>query len=348
MFNLPDLTALFGKRMQKVKVALVHDRGQQKFLVAYNPKWDQYTFPTKKAVRKQEAEPSPAEAIAALREVIGGRKIPSSDARLFGEYQIECWSGRTKKKVTYDFQVFLFDAANLPQLAPALQVPSPGQGQGPPCQLLPYRSLVNNRSVSWPTNVLARLVMEDQQVGVAVFVRQGSSEREYLMVRNAGYGGFFLPSSRLKVRVVVPLEQQNRKRPEAQLAVHELDEAARKEAVQAVCKDIGLKLGLVHLAPDYQIMVQGHQLSATFQQRRRYRFHLCKVVLGRGATSLDAAAIGRLEASLRRVYGPPGRNSSWRWVPESEIETASPATLAHSQLSPTVLLVGDGLLKIDP
>ena len=104
-----------------------------------------------------------------------------------------------------------------------------------------------------------------QHVALAVVTRWSGEGREFLMVRNANYNGYFFPASRIKE-----------------------DTTPEKEAVACLRRDTGL-FGPIRITAVRQTEPVV-QFSPRFERRRRFVFWVCRAELPEA----------KLEASLPR------------------------------------------------
>jgi hypothetical protein len=281
-------------RKQAVMVALVYDESKG-FLISFNSKWRAYAFPMRKP-RSVDFKPEGV-AIRALAECLGQRTL-SAEARPLEYLELEGPSLRTGRETCYFYQVFEVD--------PGLDLPVGRLGSR--TGFLPYEALLESDLVTWSTKELARALMEEQHVALAVITREGASGREYLMLRNANYRGYFFPASRLKT-----------------------DTTPKKAAVAAIRGDTGYDSPITIHEESAQTVADEH-FSRRFNRERKYLFHVMKATLG----DFDLTKRKNpLEVALSRTGRP------WRWFTEKQLEDPQ----AHD-LSPTVTAVLKAVIQV--
>jgi hypothetical protein len=269
-------------REQAVITAAVYDSSKG-FLVGFNEKWRAYAFPMQKP-RPTDVKPESA-AVRALAEMVG-QPLASARAKSLEHVGVFGYSERTGEETLYRYSVFEVD--------PGQSLPAGGLGSR--LGFLSYPDLLTADLVTWSTKEVARALMEHQQVALAAIARRGTAGKEFLMVWNSGYGGYFFPVARVKSEAKPPVV-----------------------AVEAVRADTGF------FGPIEATLVQevgDVHFSSRFNQKRCYVFHVCNAVLPRVDLSKPN---NRLERALAR------RDQKWSWFGEDQLANPGP-----SQLSPTV------------
>jgi hypothetical protein len=269
-------------RQQAVITAVVYDSSKG-FLVGFNEKWRGYAFPMQKS-HPTDVKPESA-AVRALAEMIG-QTLPSARAKPLEFVGLFGYSERTGEETLYRYNVFEVD--------PGQSLPAGALGSR--LGFLSYPDLIAADLVTWSTKEVARALMEHQQVALAVIARRGAAGKEFLMVWNSSYGGYFFPVARVK--------------SEAKPAI---------VAMEAVRADTGF-FGPIEAARVQE--VGDVHFSSRFNQKRCYLFHVCNAAL----PGVDLSKLNnRLERALAK------RDQKWSWFGESQLGNPGP-----NQLSPTV------------
>lgn len=265
---------MWGRRRQRVVhmvVAVVYqpDCG---FFVSFNDKWGGYAFPMRK--RRPTDLEGAGTALEALRDAVR-RPLPRAEARPLEYLEWRQKSGRTGLDTYYCYQAF--------EVEPNEALP--GGELGSRHGFLSYEQLqAVDRVVTRPTRALSAELMDNQHVALAVITRPGPSGREYLMIRNARYQGYFLPASRIKT-----------------------DTDARSEAVAAARRETGY---LTPVAHGPALGVEDTHFSPRFQRPRRFVYHPVAIVL----PGLDlTVSPNELERSLART------EAVWQWFAEEQL-----------------------------
>jgi len=276
-----------GKRTRRVVVAVVYDRDRDRFLLAYNPRWPGYTFPTRPWPAQVVYDPLEERrlceqtACQALREDLGPTLGEVAEAHWMDRLEVTGVSGRTGQSVRYVYDVVTAQLVHpLPPETPAGRFVYLTAQEI--LQADPRHPAHVERVLSWTTwTVLARL-LEDQQAAVAVVCRQTDGGREYLMTLSR-HGRFFFPAKRMGDEV-----------PAERLIVYEFKLDADYT-------------GKIVVEPE--LVVRMEQQTRHLGQRR-YTFHLCRTLFPDEDLNLPG---NRLEAALDRA------GTVFRWVPEAHV-----------------------------
>lgn len=244
-------------RIKNVVVAVVHD-ADKRFFVSFNRRWSQYTFPMTgadeigadlaqlalKALRDHCPYPV-KNAVATELEYAGG----------FGP------SWGTEQDTFYNYHVYeiYIDA----RMWPAGRL-------GSWCGFLDYGQLLEPLPVSpaglvirpdpeqaglisWSTRFIAKSLMDGQEVALAVICRSTPAGKEFLLVQNAGYGGYFFPVARKKTEASI-----------TEVVI---------EAVQSDTRYLG------KLLPEFVTEVETEHESRRYTRKRKYQFFICSMEL---------------------------------------------------------------------
>ena len=172
---------------------------------------------------------------------------------------------------------------------------------------LRYEELTTRTDLTWSTSAIVQEFVENQEAVLAVVTRAGEHETEFLLVHNTGYGGYFFPTQRVKTEV----------KPD-------------RVAKGTVRSDLGYK------GPASATLlseVTDAHFSNRFHRDRRYRFHICEVLL----TEVDLHQPGNvLEQVLLR------RGKQFLWLPASRLNDPMIA------FSPTMPAVRPSVLSAIP
>jgi hypothetical protein len=273
-------------RVLNVVAAVVHNAAHQ-FFVAYSPRWSQYAVPMRK--------PKPGESLSEVAR----RAVEDHCPHPLGEVTaapLECvsrfgWSRGAGENTFYNYHVF--------EVVPQHHLPAGQLASW--CGFLAYDALLDSSLVTASTKDIARALMENQQVSVAVVCRPGASGTEFLLVQKVRYQGFFFPATRRKT-----------------------DDDPGELALAAVQADTGY-LGRVRLLDTLTPDVDVEQYSPRYQRQRHFRFHLRRIEF----PELDLQQPGNpLEA------GMASEGVTWRWLTAEQL-----ADTTGFQLSPTVDLL---------
>lgn len=170
-----------------VAVAVVFDRGTNKFLLWNNPRWHGYAFPMKKFDPAAGDDPAQA-AVQALAECglpgnITPRVVEQAD-RLVETH----FSEGTHQYTVYEYHVFTI------ALDPSINL----ETVDPDFRYFTFEELVAAVNVTAPTQSIVRDLIETRRVAVAVISRiTAAGVKEYLLVAN-GAGKYFFPAARMK------------------------------------------------------------------------------------------------------------------------------------------------------
>lgn len=270
-------------RAISVVVAVVHDHAGR-FFVSYNEQHEADTFPMRKPLPGEELEDVAVQAFLDHGPAAGPKvKQPLTVLTAYEP------SGATGEPTFYRYLVCELE----------LTRPLPSTDAEGRYHFLSLGELLSSPTVSSSAKEIARALADPtyvQDAAVAIVCRRAPVGREFLLVQNAGFDGFFFPAARPRFE----------EKPEhaAERAVH--DDTDYDGPVKATLKADTLL----------------RQFSQRYQVDRNYHFYLCQVVL----PGVDLRASGnRLEARLE-AFG-----MSWRWVPEGELQS----DLKHD-LTPTV------------
>lgn len=277
-------------RNLSVVVAVVHDE-QKRFLVCFNERWHGYVFPMKKARPGMDLA---LLAVEALQSGLGWtlRDASATPLEYVGLYG---YSHGVDEDTYYDYHVFEVD--------PGLDLSRVNFGDM--AVFLAYDELVQLPGVTWPAKDIARSLVEDQDVILAVISREvkskgGGSENEFLMIRKTRYHGFFFPVIRWKTEA--DWEQM---------------------AVAAVQSDTGYT---GQIEATWRRDVEHQQYSPRYERNRRFAFHVCKIEL----PDVDLQVPGNpLEAALEAVVPDNGDPEYWGWFTEEQLRNPK-------NMSPTV------------
>ena len=290
-------------RHRTVAVAVIYDAAQHAFLLWNNPRWHGYAFPMKRFNPLEAVDPA-SEALRALQ----GREVPLSLPHASAgpiDRHGECeFSEGAHQYTYYDYHVYGIDPGQ----------PLPASELHPDLRWYTYEQLIAAPNVTWSTKSIARSLVEERRVALAVITRPGPRGRECLLVRNKS-GQFFFPATRMKTDLV-----------------------AAQAVAQAVRNDLGYD-GPFRVADEAEAV--DVQASGRFGPRPgRFVFHVCRLEFPAAG---DLSASGNdLDESLRALQSAPDEASAtaasdWDWFTAEDLQT-------RSDLSPTIPSVRNTVL----
>lgn len=262
-------------RTVDVAVAVYFAGPEVGFLLAFNPKWKGYAFPSRR-IRDTDASPAFA-ALEAFRDAVGlPQRGATAEPLFYSEVKRE--SQRTGQLTNYRYHVFQIQ----PSGGAALDVPT-----GAACRLLylPVGGFATADLVTWTARHVIGELVENQNVAVAVVVREGRAGREYLMVQPRHYGGAFPVASRIRA-----------------------DVSARFQAREGFRTDTGYQPATVAGEP---VVVTDRHHSPRFGCDRQFVYHLVRLELP-GVDLHDPN--GPLAEAMR------ARECLGRWVPDADLD----------------------------
>src|SRR5262249_50910062 len=104
-------------------------------------------------------------------------------------------SGTTGDETQYEYWVYAVDPGQPLNLTAAS-----GRKENPP-MFLTYSQLTSRTDLTWSSTDIVREFVENQEAVLAVVLRPGDKETEFLLVWNNNYGGYFFPTQRVKTEV---------------------------------------------------------------------------------------------------------------------------------------------------
>lgn len=282
-------------RAKKVGVAIVMNE-KQEFLIAYNRNWHCYAFPMKDVEHYQDILPSTA--IRALADDSGqpGLLADAKELEHLGEFGV---SGSTGEDTLYEYWAYTVTPHNALTLPSGLNTP----------RFVSYSALIADPHVSASSKDIAKTIVENQEVALAVITRLGAAETEYLLVWNGNYGGYFFPATRVK---------QEFKPDVVARASIRADFGYRGEVVSTRVGEIDD----VHV-------------SNRFGRGRAYVFHICKV-------SLPALDLNQPLNLLEKKLQTRGRR--WQWLNAAQLK--APAIPVSPTLAAVRALILDLIAPI--
>ncbi len=312
---------MFSYRTLDVAVAVVFEPDWG-FFLGYNTHWHGYTFPMRK--RRMTDVDLAHGALEALREATD-LPLRGATVQQLVALDIEGESQRTGRPTRYRYHVFQVDP---PVVLSAEVVPhgfacqrgflmpqhiAPAAPDSPP---QPAAGSRNARSttpaplgadlVTWSTRRIVEELIGNQRVAVAVVWRRGVEGPEFLMNRNANYGGYFPIAARCRT-----------------------DASPRFEVRQAIPADTSYRPSV---EVGEAVVVEDRHFSPRFQCERHFVYNLFPVTFRRVDLSQSGNA---LDDCLERS------GLLWRWVPDNELDDPEP-----NDLSPTIPTIRDALRQI--
>lgn len=261
-------------REKQVGVAVVCD-DLDRFLLVRNPRWqNQFALPMKDV--DEEADVLPSTAIKALESDLG-RRLPRATAEQLAYLGRFGRSGASGAETLYEYWAYEVT------LGEALGEPT---GDAAALRWATYDELSAAPDVTWATKEIAKAFVENQEVALAVVCRLAAVATEYLLVWNGNYGGFFLPSMRIK------------------------DELKAGATARMVLRsDFGYRGEVI--AQESGIVDHPHY-SRRYGRDRHYHFHVCHVLL----PHLDLnQPLNFLERRMQ------ARGMRWRWYSAEQLGT---------------------------
>ena len=255
-------------RIKKIAVAMVVDDG--KFLLVHNKKWGGFNFPMTELDKNRP--PLGSKAISALESELGVRlqKATARELEYLGQYGI---SDRSGEDAIYEYWLYEVAPGEPLQIEDAISTTS-----------LTLEEIVDLAGGTWSAKAIANELLNNREVAVAVVSRLGIEETEYLVIKNANYGGYFFPSMRRKTET-----------------------APETVAEKLFRDDIGYT-GAVESS--WKAEVEDVHYSHRFQADTQFRFHICDVRF----PELDIhMPFNSLERKLR------DRDIEWKWVTADEL-----------------------------
>jgi hypothetical protein len=289
-------------RHRTVAVAVIHDQ-QHGFLLWNNKRWGGYAFP----MRHLEDGADPAQAVlTALSDPDFPLSLPNATAS-----PLECTGAfgpslGTGQDTYYDYHVMEVDPGQ--PLEPARLDPD--------LRFFRYEQLQAATNVTWPTQAIAKSLVESQEVVIAVIWRRMAAGLEFLLVYKSGHG-YFLPSIRRKTHG-----------------------ALEEMAVLAVRMDTAY-LGPV-IAEYGGETLDAHDSTRFGAGRRSYRMFVCltefsgvDLTAPEHALAQSLSELQSARAAGGRVFGPRG-HGAWFTVDEmrqrpdmsSQVATVLPTAIA--------------------
>lgn len=292
-------------RHRSVAVAVIYDQPSQKFLLWHNKRWHGYAFPMKHFEPTAGVDPAQV-ALNALdaREI--QLNLPNATSTPIDRHG-ECeFSEGVRQFTYYDYHVFGID-------------PGPGIASAslhPDLRWFAFDDLVAAPNVTWSTKSVARSLVEDRKVAVAVIARPMPTGTEFLLVYNRNHGYFF-PATRMKT-----------------------DTLPGQAVVQAVRNDLAYD-GEIQVVD--QSEVPDLQQSQRFGPRTgRFHFHLClvrfsdDVDLGAPGNALEQS-VSTLQAALAGRGVPASAAPYWGWFSESDLRIRTDMSQSVELVLATVL-----------
>jgi hypothetical protein len=263
-------------------------------------------------------------AIEALRDTTD-LPLRGATVQPLATLEIEGESRRTREPARYRYHVFQVNppvalsseivplgfACRCVFLRPQEIVPPTPESLGqPPDAPGKRRSLVAAPGgadlVTWSTRRIVEELISNQQVAEAVICRRGAGGPEFLMHRNANYGGYFLIAGRCR--------SEAEPRMEVTLAVEDDTGYRRRVEVGAA------------------VVVEERHHSHRFQCERRFVHHLFPV-------QFPAVDLGRAGNDLD--YSLDRSGLQWRWVANEQLDDPE-----AQGLSPTIAVLRNTLRQI--
>lgn len=275
------------------------------FLLWHNQRWHGYAFPMKHF--EPAAGVDPAQVVLSA---LDGREIPldlpnatSSPLDRHGECE---FSEGVHEHTYYDYHVFGIDPGQ----------PIASGSLHPDLRWFTFDELVAAPNVTSSTKAVARSLVEDRKVAVAVIPRTMPTGPEFLLVYNQNYGYFF-PATRMKT-----------------------DTLPAQAVVQALRNDLAYN-GEIKIVD--QAEVPSLQQSYRFRPRRgRFHFHLClitfpdEVDLSAPGNALEESVNG-LQAALAGRGAPAPPAPYWGWFTADELRTRTDMSRSVETVLATVL-----------
>jgi hypothetical protein len=311
-----------NRRLLDVAVAVVFepDRG---FFLTYNPSWHGYSFPMRRR-RLTDADLGHG-ALEALRDATD-LPLRGAVVRPLVYLEVDGESQRTGEPTRYRYHVFHVDPPGLlsaevgpdgfarqrgflkpHEIVPPTSnsaSPHPAAGAGKTSSATPAPPAPN--LVTRSTRRIVEELIGNQQVAVAVICRRGVGGPEFLMNRNAGYGGYFPIASRCRTEGLPDFEVR-----------------------QAVLADLGYRWQVQVGEP---VGVEERHFSPRFQCERHFVHSLFPVTL----PGVDLAPSSKeLDHWLDRS------GLFWHWVAAAELDAPG-----ANGLSPTIAKIRDGLRQV--
>lgn len=312
---------MFSRRTLDVGVAVVFEPSWG-FFLGYNPRWHGYTFPMRK--RRMTDVDLGHTALEALREATD-LPLRGATYRPLVALEIEGESHGTGKRTRYRYHAFEID----PPVLLSAEIAPHGfgcrRGFLKPDQIAPpaldgstHSAAASTESgavvmaplgadlVTWSTRRLVEELVGNQRVALAVICRRGAEGPEFLMSRNASYGGYFPIAGRC--------------RTEAQPG-YEVREAIRADIGYPRRPHVGGPL-----------VREERHFSPRFQCERHFVHTLFPVTF---------PGVDLHDQNSELNYWLERSGLLWRWVAVDELENP-----AANDLSPTIANIRDGLRQI--
>ena len=255
-------------RIKKIAVAMVVDDG--KFLLVHNKKWGGFNFPMTELDKNRP--PLGSKAISALESELGVRlqKATARELEYLGQYGI---SDRSGEDAIYEYWLYEVAPGEPLQIEDAISTTS-----------LTLEEIVDLAGGTWSAKAIANELLNNREVAVAVVSRLGIEETEYLVIKNANYGGYFFPSMRRKT------------------------ETAPETVAEKLFRDDLGYTGVIESS--WKAEVEDVHFSQRFQANTQFRFHICDARF----QELDIhMPFNSLEQKLR------DRGIEWKWVTAHEL-----------------------------
>jgi hypothetical protein len=314
---------MFSRRTLTVAVAVVFEP-ELGFFLSYNPHWGGYALPMRK--RRMTDVDLPHSALEALRDATD---LPLRGARVepLTYLEVKGASQRTGKETVYRYHVFQVDppvvlSAEVAPLGfacqrgfvkPSLISPCATDHPDDPMAIRAGTASVLNPAtggadlVTWSTRRIIDELTGNQRVAVAVICRRGANGIEYLMNRNANYGGYFPIAARCRT------EGKPR---------YEVREAVKADTGYRPLVDVGT----------HPVEVEDRHFSPRFQCERRFVFSLLPVTFH----DLD---LGKPDNELEVCLDRSGL--LWDWVTDDKLDDPG-----ANGLSPTITTIRDAMRLI--
>jgi hypothetical protein len=291
-------------RQKTVAVAVIYDKSADGYLLWNNPRWRAYAFPMKRFDPDACVSPEIV-ALQAVQEVL---PLPGATAEPLDRVGSSLFSEGVHEYTFYDYLVY--------GIHPVSAI-TPGALQ-PDLKFFTFEELQKGFHVSESTKLIARSLVEDRRVAVAVIHRTIGGQNEFLLIRNPKLK-YFLPAVRLKTNLN-PAEA----------------------AVAAVRNDLGYdgKIDIVDQAeaPAVQTSNRFGQRSASFY------FHCCAVALpdvncGAPGNPLENALT--LKGSTQPPSAPSVKATYWGWFNEEQLRYRREMSPSVESILGTVLQLAE-------
>jgi hypothetical protein len=271
-------------RMKEVAVAVVFDEPSKKFLLVLNQRWNGYAFPMKHI--EPEGDPAAA-ALAAVQGPDFPLRWPHARATPLARLGKVHFSVGVHETTGYSYQVFEIDPG----------APLDVSDKNTDLRYATYDELIASPVVTYPTQAIARDLVEERRVAEALIKRPSPEGTQYLLIAHSN-GLSFFPATRMKSEMY-----------------------PAQGILEAVRGDLGYD-GPITIG-DPRIFDKLQPSQRFIPGERHFHFYVCDVDFpGIDLTAADnplERGLKAVEAALRQNGTLPADKPYWRWCTATDM-----------------------------